>query len=126
MTIEDYLLMTDEELAEFNLTDEILAEIHLEKGIEHFTAALEMAERCYKKFGVQLLSDAQKAIYKRVVKNRVCPTDEEMDILTDEQITSDMKAVKAQRELESKRAEDLGEAYTPELVFQDKTASSVS
>ncbi len=107
------------------MTDGELAAQALEAAIEHAEITLQLAENCYRKFGKQLLSDTQKTYFQNVA-NGILPTDEEQAAMESEQITLDMQAVILARELAKQTAARLGEAYTPELVFQDRTDSSVN
>ncbi len=111
----DYVDMTDEELARQALND----------AVESAKITLRMAENCYRKFGKQLLSETQKAFFENMA-NGILPTDEEQTAIDNEQITLDMQAVIQARQLAKQTADRLGEAYTPELVFQDRTDSSVN
>jgi type III secretory pathway component EscR len=111
----DYEEMTDEELAAQALDD----------AIEHAQITLQLSETCYRKFGKQLLSDAQKTYFENIANGKL-PTDEERAVMESEQITLDMQAVMQARRLAKQTAARLGEAYTPELVFQDRTDSSVN
>lgn len=125
MTNEDYSEMTDDELAELGLSDEKLAEIHQENGIKSIKLGLEMNERCYRKFGKSILSDAQIAIFQKMAKG-IFPTDDEMEILNNEQITLDMQAVKQERQNDIQTAAKLGENYQPELLTVDKTSFCIN
>jgi type III secretory pathway component EscR len=111
----DYVDMTDEELAARAFND----------AVEHAKITLQLSENCYRKFGKQLLTDTQKTYFQNMA-NGILPTDEEQAVMDNEQITLDMQAVKRARQLAKQTAARLGEAYTPELVFQDKTDSSVN
>jgi len=107
------------------MTDEKQAAQALEDAIEHVQITLQLSENCYRKFGKQLLSDTQKAYFENMV-NGILPTDQQQAALESEQITLDMQAVIRARELAKQAAVSRGEAYTPELVFQDRTDSSVN
>jgi type III secretory pathway component EscR len=107
------------------MTDEQLAAQALEDAIEHAQITLQLSENCYRKFGKQLLSDTQKAYFENMANGKL-PTDQEQAAMKSEQITLDMQAVIRARELAKQTAVSLGEAYTPELVFQDITDSSVN
>jgi hypothetical protein len=111
----DYVDMTDEELADY----------HLQKAIAHAETTLQLSENCFRKFGKQILTETQKA-YFQTLASGVIPTDEEEAAMQSEQITLDMQAVKKARELNKQKAAQLGEAYTPELVFQDRTDEGVN
>ncbi len=106
----DYVDMTDEELADY----------HLQEAITHAKTTLRMAENCYRKFGKQLLSETQKSYFQNVA-NGILPTDEEQAALDNEQITLDMQAVKQAREINKQQAAKLGDAWQPELRLEDKT-----
>ena len=113
---------------EFNyeeMTDGELAAQALEDAIEHAQITLQLSENCYRKFGKQLLSDTQKA-YMQKMASGIIPTDEEQAAMESEQITLDMQAVIRARRLAKQAAVSRGKAYTPELVFQDRTDSSVN
>lgn len=118
-------MIEENELDYVDMTDQELANYHLQEAIEHAQTTLQLAENCYRKFGKQLLSEIQKSYFQNVA-NGILPTDEEQAALDDEQITLDMQAVKQARQAAIKKCSELGEAYTPELVFQDRTDSSVS
>ena len=108
---------------EFNyedMTGEELADYHLQKAIAHAETTLQLSENCFRKFGKQLLSETQKSYFQNVA-NGILPTDAEMEVLDNEQITLDMQAVKQARELNKQKAAQLGEAYKPELRLEDKT-----
>jgi hypothetical protein len=111
----DYVDMTDEELAEQAFDD----------AIEYAQITLQLSENCFRKFGKQLLSETQKSYFQNMA-NGILPTDEEQAAMENEQITLDMQAVKQARELNKQTAAKLGDAYTPEFVFQDRTDSSVN
>ncbi|HLM60907.1 MAG TPA: hypothetical protein VK308_08895 [Pyrinomonadaceae bacterium] len=96
-----------------HMTDEQLAEYHLQQAIEHAKTTLQMDEACFQKFGKRILSDVQK-IYFQNIANGALPTDEE-------QITFDIESVKQAREAEKRRSLELGEAYEPTLILEDKT-----
>ncbi len=118
--------MTNEN--EFDLeetTNEELARQALNDAIESAQITLQLSENCYRKFGKQLLSETQKSYFQKVA-NGILPTDEEQAALDNEQITLDMQAVIRARELAKQAAVSRGEAYTPEIVFQDRTDSSVN
>jgi type III secretory pathway component EscR len=106
----DYVDMTDEELAAQAFND----------AIEHAQITLQLSENCYRKFGKQLLSETQKSYFQNVA-NGILPTDEEQTAIDNEQITFDMQAVIQARQLAKQTADRLGEAYTPELILEDKT-----
>ncbi len=108
-----------------DMTDEELAAQALEDAIEHAKITLQLSENCYRKFGKQILSETQKSYFQKMA-NGILPTDEEQAAMDNEQIPLDMQAVIRARELAKQTAARLGEAYTPELVFQDKTDSSVN
>ncbi len=108
-----------------DMTDEQLSAQALEAAIEHAQITLQLSENCYRKFGKQLLSDTQKAYFENMV-NGILPTDQQQAALESEQITLDMQAVIRARELAKQAAVSRGEAYTPELVFQDRTDLSVN
>ncbi len=112
----DYADMTDEEL-ELELARQASNE-----AIEHAKTTLQMSENCYRKFGKQLLSETQKAYFENMA-NGILPTDEEQAGIVSEQITLDMQDVKQARELNKQKAAQLGEAYKPELLLEDKTDS---
>ena len=118
--------MTNENEFDYEeMTDEQLAARTLDDAIEHAQITLQLSENCYRKFGKQLLSDTQKTYFQNVA-NGILPTDEEQAAMESEQITLDMQAIIQARELAKQTAARLGEAYTPELVFQDRTDSSVN
>ncbi len=106
--------MTNENKIEYeDMTDEQLAGYHLKEAMEHAKTTLQMDERCYKKFGKQMLSDIQKAYFEKMA-NGILPTD-------DEQIEMNVETVKQAHENEKRRSAELGEAYEPILAFEDKT-----
>lgn len=107
------------------MTDGELAAQALEDAIEHAQMTLQLSENCYRKFGKQLLSDAQKTYFENIANGKL-PTDEEQAAMQSEQITLDMQAVIRARELAKQAAVSLGEDYAPELIFQDRTDSSVN
>jgi 23S rRNA G2445 N2-methylase RlmL len=107
------------------MTDGELAAQALEDAIEHAQITLQLAENCYRKFGKQLLSDTQKSCFQKIASG-ILPSDEEQAAMESEQITLDMQAVIRARELAKQTAATLGEAYAPEIVFQDRTDSSVN
>ncbi len=106
--------MTDENKIEYeDMTDEQLADYHLEEAVDHAKTTLELNERCYKKFGKQMLSDIQKSYFEKQASG-ILPTDEE-------QIEMNVETVKQAHENEKRRSAELGEAYEPILAFEDKT-----
>ena len=107
------------------MTDEQLAARALDDAIEHAQITLQLSENCYRKFGKQLLSDTQKTYFENIASG-ILPTDQQQAAMKSEQITLDMQAVIRARELAKQAAVSRGEAYTPELVFQDRTDSSVN
>ncbi len=108
-----------------DMTNEELAEYYLQEAVESAQITLQLSENCYRKFGEQILSETQKAYFEKMASG-VIPSDEEEAAMKSEQITLDMQAVKQARELNKQQAARLGEAYAPELVFQDKTDASVN
>jgi hypothetical protein len=112
----DYVDMTEaEELAEQALDD----------AMDHAKMTLQLSERCFLKFGKRLLSDTQKAYFEKLAGGTL-PDDEEQAAMEREQITLDMQAVVLAREAAKQKAAQQGEAYEPELLFQDRTDSSVN
>ncbi len=106
--------MTDEnELEYIDITDEQLADYHLKEAIEHAQLTLQMAERCYQKFGKQLLSDTQKNFFEKVASG-VLPND-------DEHIDVGIEMANQAREADKQKSVELGETYVPTLTFEDKT-----
>ncbi len=103
-----------------DMTNEELAEYHLQEAVESAQITLQLSENCFRKFGKQLLTETQKA-YMQKMASGVIPTDEEEAAMQSEQITLDMQAVKQARELNKQKAAQLGEAYKPELRLEDKT-----
>ncbi len=114
----DYVDMTDEELTPQALKDAI--QHALNEAIENAKITLQLSENCYRKFGKQLLSETQKSYFQNMA-NGILPTDEEQAAMDNELITLDIQAVKKAREINKQQAAELGEAYTPELIFEDKT-----
>jgi hypothetical protein len=113
---------------EFNyedMTGEELAEYHLREAVESAQITLQLSENCFRKFGKQLLTDTQKA-YMQKMASGVIPTDEEEAAMQSEQITLDVQGAISAREAAKQESAQLGEAYTPELVFQDRTDASVN
>ena len=118
-------MINENEFDYVDMTDEELARQAVNEAIEHAKITLQMSENCERRFGKQLLSETQKAYFENMA-NGILPTDEEQAELESEQITLDMQAVIQASELAKKTAVSRGEAYTPELVFQDRTDSSVN
>jgi hypothetical protein len=113
---------------EFNyeeMTNEELARQALNDAVESAKITLRMAETCYQKFGKQLLTETQKTYFQKLASG-ILPTDEEQAAMQSEQITLDVQAVIQARQLAKQAAAQMGEEYTPELVFQDRTDSSVN
>jgi hypothetical protein len=113
---------------EFNyeeMTNEELAAKALRRAMNHAQITLQLSENCYRKFGERIISDEQTAIFKKIASG-ILLTDEEMEVVVNEQITASMEAVVYAREADKQAAVSLGEAYTPELVFQDRTDESVN
>ncbi len=108
-------MTTKNELDYEDMTDEQLADYHLQEAVEHAKVTLQMAENCYQKFGKQILSDVQKSYFENMA-NGILPTDEE-------QINFDIESVKQAREADRQRSVELGGAYEPTLTFEDKTDS---
>ena len=108
-----------------DMTGEELADYHLREAFESAQITLQLSENCFRKFGKQILSETQKSYFQKIVSG-ILPTDEEQAAMQSEQITLDMQAVKQARQLAKQTAAQFGEAYTPELVFQDITDSSVN
>jgi hypothetical protein len=103
-----------------DLTDEELAAQALNEAIEHAKITLQLSENCYRKFGKQIMSDAQIEIFQTMAKG-ILPTDAEMEIMNNEQITFSMEAIKKARQINIQKAEKLGVAYQPEFILEDKT-----
>lgn len=103
-----------------DMTEEQIADFHLQEAIESAKLTLRMAETCFQKFGKQLLSDERKAIFQKIA-NGEFPNDEEMELMDNEAITYSMQAVRRARELSQQKAAQLGAAYEPELIFEDRT-----
>jgi len=95
------------------MTDEQLADYHLQKAIEHANATLRMNENCYQKFDKQLLSETQKNYFENIAKG-ILPTDEE-------QIAFDIESVEQARKAEMQRKTKQGADYMPLLLLEDKT-----
>lgn len=96
-----------------DITDEELADYHLQEAITHAKTTLQLSENCYRKFGKQLLSETQKSYFENVA-NGILPTDEE-------QFSVDVETLKQSRESDKQQAAKLGDAYKPILTFEDKT-----
>jgi hypothetical protein len=107
------------------MTDEELAEYNLQEAVKSAQITLRMAENCYRKFGKQLLTDTQKAYFLKL-SSGILPTDEEQAEMKSEQITLDVQGAISARQKAKQDAAQLGEDYAPELVFQDRTDSSVN
>ncbi len=107
------------------MTNEELAEYHLQEAVESAQITLQLSENCFRKFGTQLLTDTQKA-YMQKMASGVIPTDEEEAAMQSEQITLDVQGAISAREAAKQASARLGEDYAPELVFQDRTDSSVN
>ncbi len=105
--------MNENELEYIDVTDEQLADYHLKEAIEHAKLTLQMAERCYQKFGKQLLSDTQKNFFEKVASG-ILPND-------DEHIDVGIEMTSQAREAEKRRFAELGKDYTPTLTLEDKT-----
>jgi len=118
--VSKYIDMTDKELVELDLSDDLLAEISLKKAVESAKLALEMNERCYRKFGKKMMTAAQTEIFQKMAKG-VFPTDDEMEFLNNEQITFSMDAVKKARQNDIQTAALIGDRYQPSLTLEDKT-----
>ena len=113
---------------EFNyeeMTNEELARQAFNDAIESAQITLQLSENCFRKFGKQILSETQKS-YLQKIASGILLTDEEMEAWDNEQITLDMQAVIQARQLAKQASARMGEAYLPELVFQDRTDASVS
>jgi hypothetical protein len=108
-----------------DMTDEEQAAQALKTAIEHAQTILRLAENCYQKFGKQILSDTQKFYFQNVANGNL-PTDEEQAAIESEQIALDMQSVIRARDLAKRAALAQGEAYTPEIVFQDRTDAGVN
>jgi hypothetical protein len=108
-----------------DMTNEELAEYHLQEAVESAQITLQLSENCFRKFGTQLLTETQKAYFQKMASG-VIPTDEEEAAMQSEQITLDMQAVIQARESAKQSSARLGEDYAPELVFQDRTDSIVN
>ena len=101
-----------------NTTDGQSAEYHLQQAVEHARTTLPMDAACFQKFGKRILSDVQKTYFQNIA-NGALPTDEE-------QITFDIESVKLAREAEKRRSPELGDAYEPTLILEDKTTGAVN
>jgi len=108
-----------------DMTGEELADYHLREAFESAQITLQLSENCFRKFGKQLLSETQKSYFQKIVSGKL-PTGEEEAAMQSEQITLDMQAVKQARQFAKQAVARLGEAYTPELVFQDRTGDGVN
>ncbi len=115
-------MVNENEFDYVDMADEELARQASNEAVEHAKITLQMAANCYRRFGKQLLTETQKAYFQNMA-NGILPTDEEQAAMESEQITLDMQAVKRARELNKKKAAQLGEAYKPELRLEDKTDS---
>jgi transcriptional regulator of aromatic amino acid metabolism len=107
------------------MTNEELAEYYLQEAVESAQITLQLSESCYRKFGEQLLTDTQKA-YMQKMASGVIPTDEEQAAMKSELITLDVQGAIRARGAAKQASAQIGEAYTPELVFQDRTDESVN
>jgi hypothetical protein len=119
-------MINENEFDYVDMSDEQLAAQALEDAIENTKITLQLSENCYRRFGEQILSNTQKAYFEKIVRSGNIPTDEEQAAMKNEQITLDMQAVKQARESAKQASARLGEEYAPELVFQDRTDSSVN
>ncbi len=115
-------MINENEFDYVDMADEELARQALNEAVESAKITLQLSENCYRRFGKQLLSDEQKQIFENMASG-ILPTDEEMAAMESEQITLDMQAVIQARELNKKKAAQLGEAYKPELRLEDKTGN---
>ena len=121
MKAKGEMKMTNEnELDYVDMTDEQLADYHFLAASENAQITLQLSENCYRRFGKQLLSDAQKMIFRKIADG-ILPTSAELEILQSEEIASAIKAVKQVRALAIKRSAELGEEYKPDFVLEDKT-----
>ena len=113
-------MLNENEFDYEEMTDEQLAARASDDAIEHAQITLQLSENCYRRFGKQLLSDAQKMIFQKIADG-ILPTSAELEILQSEEIASAIKAVKQVRALAIKRSAELGEEYKPDFVLEDKT-----
>jgi hypothetical protein len=107
------------------MTNEELAEYHLQEAIVYAETTLQLSESCFRKFGKQLLTETQKAFMQKMASG-VIPTDEEQAAMQSEQITLDVQGAIRAREAAKQAAVSRGEDYAPELVFQDRTDASAN
>ncbi len=106
--------MTNETEFDFeNMSEEQLADWHLNEAVKNAKVTLQLNENCYLRFGEQILSDVQKTYFEKMA-NGIFPTDEEQAAMA-------IETVKQERQSELKKSSELGKAYAPTLYLEDRT-----